>query len=53
MLFRSDLDQKRNFALAANISFGTGVVFGAVSLYYFIRYHDDIFGRAERYDEAP
>jgi hypothetical protein len=52
-LAMSDLDQKRNFALAANISFGAGVVLGAVSLYYFIRYHDDIFGRAERYDDAP
>jgi hypothetical protein len=52
-LAMNDLDQKRNFALAVNISFGAGVVFGAISLYYFIRYHDDIFGRAERYDDAP
>ncbi|HZL18674.1 MAG TPA: PEGA domain-containing protein [Polyangia bacterium] len=52
-LAMDDLDQKRHFALAANISFGAGVVLGAVSLYYFIRYHDDIFGRTERYDDAP
>jgi hypothetical protein len=48
-----DLDQKRHFALAANISFGAGIVFGAISLYTFLRYHDDIFGRAERYYDAP
>jgi hypothetical protein len=49
----ADLDQKREFATAANVSFGTAAVFGAVSLYYFIRYHDDIFGRTERYEETP
>ncbi len=48
-----DLDQKRHFALAANVSFGAAAVLGAVSLYYFIRYHDDIFGRTERYEDAP
>jgi hypothetical protein len=48
-----DLEQKRHFALAANISFGAAAVLGAVSLYYFIRYHDDIFGRSEHYDESP
>jgi hypothetical protein len=52
-LAMDDLDQKRHFALAANISFGAGVVFGAISLYTFIRYHDDIFGRTERYDDTP
>jgi hypothetical protein len=52
-LAMDDLDQKRHFALAANISFGAGVVLGAVSLYHFIRYHDDIFGRAERYEDVP
>jgi hypothetical protein len=48
-----DLDQKRGFATAANVSFGAAAVFGAISVYYFIRYHDDIFGRTERYEEAP
>jgi hypothetical protein len=49
----ADLDQKREFATAANISFGAAAAFGAVSLYYFLRYHDDIFGRTERYEETP
>jgi hypothetical protein len=35
------------------VSFGAAAVFGAVSLYYFLRYHDDIFGRTEHYEEAP
>ena len=48
-----DLEQKRRFALAANISFGTSAVLAAVALYHFIRYQDDIFGRTERYEEAP
>ena len=48
-----DLDQKRHFARAANISFGASAVFGAVALYHFIRYQDDIFGRTERYEDAP
>jgi TolB-like protein len=48
-----DLDQKRRFAQGANIAFAAGGVFAAVSLYYFIRYRDDIFGRTERYEEAP
>jgi hypothetical protein len=48
-----DFNQKREFATAANVSFGAAAVFGAISLYYFIRYHDDIFGRTERYEEAP
>ena len=48
-----DLEQKRRFALAANISFGAGAVLGAVALYHFLRYHDDIFGRTERYEDAP
>ena len=48
-----DLDQKRGFATAANVSFATGVALGAVSLLYFIRYYDDIFGRRERYEETP
>ncbi|HET6279633.1 MAG TPA: PEGA domain-containing protein [Polyangia bacterium] len=50
---QQDYDQKKKFALAANLSFGAGVVFGVVSLYYFLRYHDDIFGRTERYEETP
>ena len=49
----ADLDQKRRFALGANVAFGAGAVFTAVSLYYFIRYGDDIFGRTERYEEYP
>ena len=48
-----DLEQKRRFALAANISFGTSAVMAVVALYHFIRYQDDIFGRTERYEEAP
>jgi hypothetical protein len=48
-----DLQQKKNFALAANISFGAGAVLAAVAVYHFIRYRDDIFGRTERYEEAP
>jgi hypothetical protein len=50
---QDDFDQKRRFALYANISFGAAAALGAVSLFYFIHYRDDIFGRAERYDEAP
>jgi hypothetical protein len=52
-LAADDLDQKRHFALAANISFGAAAVFGIASIYYFIRYHDDIFGRTEHYDDSP
>jgi hypothetical protein len=48
-----DLEQKRHLALAANVSFGAAALLGAVSLYYFIRYHDDIFGRTEHYDDSP
>jgi hypothetical protein len=48
-----DFDQKKRFALAANISFGVGAALGVVSLYYFIRYHDDIFGRGDQYEEGP
>ena len=48
-----DLDQKRSFARAANISFIVGGAAAAVALYHFIRYHDDIFGRAEHYEESP
>jgi hypothetical protein len=29
------------------------VLLGAASLYFFIRYHDDIFGRTEHYDGNP
>jgi hypothetical protein len=50
---QQDFDQKRRFALYANVSFGAGAVLSAASLFYFIQYRDDIFGRAERYDEAP
>ena len=48
-----DLEQKRRFALAANISFATSAVFALVALYHFLRYQDDIFGRTERYEDAP
>ncbi len=48
-----DLDQKRNLALAANVSFVSAAVLGAVSVYFFIRYHDDIFGRTDHYDTGP
>jgi hypothetical protein len=50
---QQDEHQKRNFARAANVAFGAGAVFALVSLYHFIRYGDDIFGRTERYEEAP
>jgi hypothetical protein len=50
---QQDFDQKRKFALAANISFGAGAVFTVLSSYFFIRYRDDIFGKAERFDESP
>jgi PEGA domain-containing protein len=48
-----DLDQKRRFATAANVSFASAGVLGAVSIYLFVRYRDDVFGRAERYAEPP
>jgi hypothetical protein len=48
-----DLDQKRNLATAANVSFASAAVLGAVSLYFFLRYHDDVFGRTEHYDAGP
>ncbi|HEY6476565.1 MAG TPA: PEGA domain-containing protein [Polyangia bacterium] len=48
-----DLEQKRHFATAANISFAAAAVLAVVSVYHFIRYHDDIFGRNERYEESP
>jgi len=50
---QQDERQKRDFARAANISFGTGALLGIVATYFFIRYSDDIFGRTERYEEAP
>src|SRR5262245_19720450 len=46
-----DLDQKRRFALTANVAFGTGAALALTSLFTFIRYRDDIFGRPERYEE--
>ena len=48
-----DLEQKRSFAQAANISFLISGAMAAVALFHFIRYQDDIFGRTERYEEAP
>ncbi|HXU05203.1 MAG TPA: PEGA domain-containing protein [Polyangia bacterium] len=48
-----DLEQKRSFARAANISFLISGGMAAVALFHFIRYQDDIFGRTERYEEAP
>ncbi|HVR61698.1 MAG TPA: PEGA domain-containing protein [Polyangia bacterium] len=50
---QQDFDQKRRFALFANISFGAGALFTILSSTFFIRYRDDIFGRAERLDENP
>jgi hypothetical protein len=50
---QQDFDQKRRFALGANISFGVGAAFAAASLFEFVFYRDDIFGRSEAYDEAP
>jgi hypothetical protein len=50
---QQDFDQKRRFALAANASFVTGAALTLVSAAYFVIYHDDIFGRPERYDDAP
>jgi TolB-like protein len=48
-----DLEQKRNFARAANVSFIVSGAAAAVALYHFIRYHDDIFGRSEHYEDTP
>lgn len=48
---QQDFDQKRKFALAANISFGAGALFTVLSSYFFVHYRDDIFGRAERVDD--
>jgi hypothetical protein len=48
-----DLEQKKSFARAANISFIVSGGLGAVALFHFIRYQDDIFGRTERYEDAP
>ena len=48
-----DLEQKRNFARAANISFVVSGVMAVVAIFHFIRYQDDIFGRTERYEDAP
>jgi hypothetical protein len=48
---QDDLDQKRRFATTANVSFGAGAALALTSLFLFIRYRDDIFGRAEKYDE--
>jgi hypothetical protein len=50
---QDDFDQKRRFATYANISFGVGAGLAVVSLFHFIFYRDDIFGRAERYEDAP
>ncbi|HET6149015.1 MAG TPA: PEGA domain-containing protein [Polyangia bacterium] len=50
---QQDERQKRDFARAANIAFGAGALLGIVSLYHFLRYNDDIFGRTEKYEEAP
>ena len=50
---QQDFDQKRRFALYANIGFGTGALLSVVSAFFFVHYRDDIFGRTERYDEAP
>jgi hypothetical protein len=48
-----DLEQKHNFATAANVSFVAAAALAVVSIYHFIRYRDDIFGRTEHYGEAP
>lgn len=48
-----DLEQKKSFARAANISFIASGALGAIALFHFIRYQDDIFGRTERYEDAP
>jgi hypothetical protein len=50
---QDDLDQKRRFARGANVAFGAGGVLALVSLFTFVRYRDDIFGRADKYDESP
>jgi hypothetical protein len=50
---QQDEMQKQRFARDANIALGTGAVLTAVSLYFFIRYRDDIFGRSEPTDDAP
>jgi hypothetical protein len=50
---QQDFDQKKTFAKAATISFGVGAGLAAASLFHFIYYRDDIFGREERYEDAP
>jgi hypothetical protein len=50
---QQDERQKVSFARAANISFGAGAFFAVVALYHLLRYSDDIFGRSEKYEEAP
>ena len=50
---QQDFEQKQRFALYANIAFGAGALLSVVSAFFFVHYRDDIFGRAERYDEAP
>jgi hypothetical protein len=50
---QADFEQKRHFAIYANISFGAGALLSLVSAFFFVHYRDDIFGRTERYDEAP
>jgi hypothetical protein len=49
----TDLDQKKHLALGADIAFGAGAVFAVLSIYTFVRYGEDIFGRTERYEESP
>ena len=50
---QQDFEQKQRFALYANIGFGAGALLSVVSAFFFVHYRDDIFGRVERYDEAP
>jgi hypothetical protein len=46
-----DLHQKQRFALAANVAFGAGALMALTSLFTFILYRDDIFGRSDKFED--
>jgi hypothetical protein len=50
---QQDVEQKQRFARDANISFAAGAALSAVSLYFFIRYRDHIFGRSAGPEDQP
>jgi hypothetical protein len=48
---QQDFEQKQGLGTAANVSFISGAALTAVSLYFVLRYRDDVFGRAEAADD--